>query len=332
MSQVEEKKLATIVVSWNNEDILEECFQSLREQTIASDNITVLVDNNSSDGSVSLTKKLFPEVDVLDFEENLGFAAGNNRAIEYVLDKHPTVEYVVLLNSDARIADNWLETIYDFAKQKKKGAFFQSVTLDYYDHDVIDSSHIYIARNSAGTQAKWRDLYKGELGPARVFGVNFAAAMVNVDFIKEQPLPYLLDETMFMYLEDVDACARATVMGWENYTVPGTRAYHMGSASSNKRPGFSLYLTYRNNLALLVKNIPKSILMRIIPSMIRSDLATMRHLRRMGQSGSIKYIIKGRFVGLFRLYKYRKQISSMSQYRKSISKDYLWQIMRLGKL
>lgn len=332
MTGASEKKIATIVVSWNNEDILEECFQSLRGQSIADKNVTILVDNNSADNSVSLTKKLFPDVDVLDFDENLGFAAGNNRAIEYVLDKYPAVEYVVLLNSDARIAENWLEIIYEFAKQKKKGAFFQSITLDYYDHDIIDSSHIYIARNSAGTQAKWRSLYTGELGPTRVFGVNFAAAMVSVNFIKEQPLPSLLDETMFMYLEDVDACARATVMGWENYTVPGTKAYHMGSVSSNKRPGFSLYLTYRNNLALMVKNIPKSTLMRIIPSMIQSDFATIRHLRRTGRSSSVKFIIKGRFIGFFRLWKYRKQISLMSKYRRSIPKDYLWQLMRFGKL
>ena len=327
-----QKEIATIVVSWNNEDILGECFQSLRDQTIADKNITVLVDNNSADASVDFTKINFPEVDVLDFDKNLGFAAGNNRAIEYVFKNYPTVDYIVLLNSDARIDRNWLETLYEFAGKKKKGAFFQSITLDYYDHEVIDSSHIYVARNSAGTQSNWRSLYTGELGPARVFGVNFAAAMINVRFIKEQPLPHLLDETMFMYLEDVYACARATVMGWENYLVPGTRAYHMGSVSSNKRPGFSLYLTYRNNIALLLKNVPSSLLLRIIPAMIRSDYHTMRHLRRIGQQGSIKYLLKGRIAGFFRLWRYRKQIKAMSPYRNSVAKEYIWALMDKGVL
>ena len=104
-------------------DILGECFQSLRDQTIADKNITVLVDNNSADASVDFTKINFPEVDVLDFDKNLGFAAGNNRAIEYVFKNYPTVDYIVLLNSDARIDRNWLETLYEFAGKKKKALF-----------------------------------------------------------------------------------------------------------------------------------------------------------------------------------------------------------------
>ena len=66
---------------------------------------------------------------------------------------------------------------------------------------------------------------------------------------------------MFMYLEDVDVAARATVMGWTSYFVPDAVAYHMGSASTGGGTGksrYAFYMTYRNNFGMLVKNLPWS--------------------------------------------------------------------------
>lgn len=326
------KKIATIIVSWNNADILSECYDSIDKQTRKDINVTYLIDNGSRDDSVKLTRQKYPWVNIIESGENLGFARGNNVAIDKVFHDYPDIEYVLLLNSDARLADDWIEEVYSFAKTKPKGAFFQSLTLDYYDPEVIDSSHIYIARNGAGTQANWRRLEYGEVGPDSVYGVNFAAALVSCDFIHEQPYEHLLDETMFMYLEDVDACARAITMGWQNYTVPITRAYHMGSVSSNKRPGFSLYMTYRNNIALLVKNLPFSMVVHMMPRILKSDYSTMRHLYKNGLGSSAWYIVKGRFVGFFRLPLYSHQIIQMHRYRRGASSKYLWALMRTGKL
>jgi GT2 family glycosyltransferase len=176
----------------------------------------------------------------------------------------------------------------------------------------------------------WRKLYKGENGPKRIFGANAAAIMVSREFIEKQPFNDFFDTTLFMYLEDVDVNARATVAGWDNYLVPGTQAYHMGSASSNKRPGFSLYMTYRNNIAVLCKNIPLSLLVKMLPDMVRSDYHTMRHLRRTGRKIGIYYLLKGRIIGFIRLPLFIPGIWKMRDARKSISKEYLWQLMKHG--
>lgn len=318
-----------VVVSWNNGDILPECFDSIHRQSYAKHK-TILIDNGSADDSVEHTQTHYPWVDVYDAGENLGFAKGNNVAVKYAVEKYPNCEYFVFLNSDARIAADWLETLIGFAQKKPKGALFQSTTLDYYDHSVVDSTHIYISPNGSGTQAAWRSPYLGDRGPRKVFGTNAAAALISKKFIDEQPFDTVFDEKMFMYLEDVDLSARATVMGWDNYLVPGTYAYHMGSASSGKKPGFSLYMTYRNNLAVLLKNIPLRILIKVIPQAIRSDYHTMRHLRRIGQKTAIPKLVKGRIVGLFRIPLYTSSILRMRRYRRSISSDYLKQLMRTG--
>jgi hypothetical protein len=334
MSQHEPSELTTnprvafILVCWNNQDLLEECFKSIRAQTF-DEHVTIMVDNGSKDDSVIYTKQNFPWVHIYEAGANLGFAKGNNVGVKYALQEYPNLEYLVFINTDARMRNDWLSTMLNFADLKPKGALFQSTTLDYYDHSVVDSTHIYLARNGSGTQAGWRTPYIGDQGPRKVFGVNAAVAMISRRFIDAQPFKWLFDETMFMYLEDVDLSARATIMGWDNYLVPGTFGYHMGSASSGKNPGFSLYMTYRNNSALLYKNLPFGMILKMLPGIVRGDLETIRLLRRTGRKEGAKKIIKGRVIGLTRLPLFFVKRQKMLRVR-TIPKVYLWQLMNKG--
>lgn len=321
--------VAFIIVCWNNQALLKECFESIASQTF-SNTVTVMVDNGSKDSSVAETRKSFPWVEVVEAGKNLGFATGNNVGINYALTNYPELEHIVFVNTDARLEKDWLETMVEFSMKKPRGALYQSITLDYYDHAVIDSTHIYVSRDGSGTQAGWRTPYIAELGPRKVFGVNAAVAMISCAFIKAQPFKKLFDETMFMYLEDVDLSSRATIMGWDNYLVPGTFAYHMGSASSGKNPGFSLYMTYRNNIAMLAKNIPTTMLIKMIPTILRADRHTLKHLKKIGQERVRGKLIKGRIVGLIRLPLYLPGIFKMGKYRRSTSKEYLRILMKNG--
>jgi GT2 family glycosyltransferase len=262
-------------------------------------------------------------------QDNTGFAKGNNIGIKEALVDED-VEYVVLLNTDARLAESWVEEIVKFAGMKPKGAFFQGTTYDYNNHNIIDSTHIYVSRNGQGTQGGWRHYETGELGPRRVFGVNAAACMISRRFIEAQPFGYeFFDTRLFMYLEDVDVAARSTVMGWDNYLVPGAVAYHMGSVSSSSNPGFSLYMTFRNNTGVLFKNFPIGMLIRMIPSIVRGDIDTIKTLRRRGAKGAISKVIKGRLIGLFRLPFFMMKRVKLQKY-KAVDNDYLWYLMRRG--
>lgn len=321
-------KAAFIIVCWNNADLLEECFESIKHQSY-TDHVTIMVDNGSKDNSIEFARACMPDAIILDTGINHGFAKGNNIGIKEAF-KDPEVEYIVLLNSDARLDPDWLGDIITFAAQKPKAALLQGTTLDYYDHRIIDSTHIYISRNGQGTQGSWRDLYTTEFGPKKVFGVNAAACVITRKFIEAQPFgAELFDERLFMYLEDVDLATRATVMGWDNYLVPGARAFHMGSASSGKNPGFSLYMTFRNNSCMLYKNLPFTVLLKVIPKLIRGDIDTVRHLRRLDRPEAARKVIKGRLIGLLRVPLYIRKRRIMSR-RRVISAAYIWQLMRRG--
>jgi GT2 family glycosyltransferase len=322
------KRVAFIIIGWNNIDLLEECFQSIIDQTYKDVSI-YYVDNGSADDSVAFTKKNYPNVKLILPGVNTGFAKGNNLGIAEVL-KDPDVGYIALLNSDARLDKDWTTRIVEFALLKPKAAILQGTTLDYYNHEIIDSTHVYIAHNGQATQGNWRHYAQGELGPLKTFGANAAACIISRAFIEAQPFKTkLFDETMFMYLEDVDLAARATIMGWDNYLVPVARAYHMGSASSGKNPGFSLYMTFRNNSAMLFKSLPMKMILRMMPDIIRGDIDTVRTLRRLGKKEAVRKVIRGRIVGILRLPLFIRKRRIMLR-KSTITRAYLWQLMRRG--
>jgi GT2 family glycosyltransferase len=154
--------------------------------------------------------------------------------------------------------------------------------------------------------------------------------MITRKFIDAQPFDDLFDETMFMYLEDVDLAARATVMGWDNFVIPGTRAYHMGSVSSSKKdPSFSLYMTFRNNTGLIIKNFPIRILIILFSRMLKSDIASIRHLRRIGKGKAVPAVIKGRLASILFIPTFLIKRQQLRRFR-IINEDYLWRLMDKG--
>lgn len=325
------ESVAYIVVAWNNKALLDECIESIVSQDTTLNKKIVLVDNDSKDGTVPYVRATYPDIILLPQISNYGFAKGNNIGIKVALDDE-SVKYVVLVNTDATLAHDWTRTLVETAGMKPMAACLQSVTLDYYNHSVIDSTHIYVSKYGQATQSSWREPISNnkDVAAFKVFGCNAAAMMITRGFIEAQPFGDFFDETMFMYLEDVDVAARATVMGWDNLLVPGTRAYHMGSVSSNKKdPRFSLRMTFRNNLGLHIKNLPLPILLIILIRMPKSDIASIRHLRRIGKGYAISALIKGRLEGVLLIPIFIRKRALLNKYKK-IDNKFLWKLMRFG--
>lgn len=318
------------IVNWNGRDLLPDCIASLRAQTFSSHRI-IVVDNHSEDGSVDYLRMQHPDVEVIPLDWNSGFAHANNVAIRRAFED-PGVDYVALVNTDARLASDWLDVLVAEADRKPRGAMFQALTLDWHDPSIIDSHHIFVARNLQATQAGNRLRHDRTHTTERVFGVNAAAALYARRFLDAQPFTEVLDEDLGMYLEDVDLAARAVVMGWEAWFVGGTHARHMGSASAKQRASdFSLYMTWRNQPGMLIANFPTRILLRAIPSAIKADLQTINHLRRTGDGDRVPAVVRGRIHGLWRARRFLRKRRALAPF-VTIDHDILWQLMRTGKL
>jgi GT2 family glycosyltransferase len=323
---------AVIVVCWNNEALLADCLDSVRAQTIGSERIvTIVVDNNSSDDSVAFVRKNYPEVAIIEVGNNSGFSHANNLGIREAF-QNPKVAGIVMLNSDARLEPNWLETITRFAASRPKAASLQSLTVDHSNQSVIDSHHLYVTRSLHATQFLTGTPIDRTYTTQRVFGVNAAAALYTRAFLEAQPFDDYLDETMGMYLEDVDLAARALVMGWESWFVAGTRASHIGSASAKKRSGgFALRQTWRNQPVMLLTNFPMVVLARGLSGFFLHELGAVRHLRATGQPELVGEIMRGRRDGL-RLIRYALSRRKVLKPFRKLDSDLLWELMNDGTI
>ena len=320
-------KVAFCVVSWNNAAVLPVCLDSLLAQTGVDFDI-YLMDNGSTDETRSVMAR-YPGVRVTWSDTNHGFARGNNLLIKQAL-ADPDVAYVALINSDAALDPAWAATLVAFAERHGRVGSLQGLTLDYYDHDVVDSAHIFVNKYLQGTQFGYGDSAEGVFYPRRVFGVNAAAAMYTRAMIEGLPdrKHDFFDERFFMYYEDVDVAYRALLAGWTAWFVPDAVAYHMGSFSAHRLgSNFSLRMTARNLPAMVFKNTPWPVLRRNFrpawqQMMLFIEQAGVRHGPEVGRQTRRAF-----WRGLLRLPIYaasRRRIAAA----RVLDSNYLARIMR----
>ncbi|MDR0285246.1 MAG: glycosyltransferase family 2 protein [Propionibacteriaceae bacterium] len=320
--------VAYVIVTWNNADIIAGCLDAIVAQTGVDPEIFVL-DNASSDATVEVVRQ-YPGVHLTESDKNLGFARGNNVLIERVLAES-TAPWVALINSDAVIVPEWTSRLVEFAQGRDHVAALQGLTLDFYDHDVVDSQHIFVSRRLQGNQYGCReqvDLLS--YYPRKVFGVNAAAALYSRAFIEQQPDPdsSFFDERFYMYYEDVDVACRALVAGWDAFFVPGAIAYHMGSVSSKKRANiYPVVMTARNQAAVAYKNLSWRIILRSLPFVFAGVKDFVRQAKHDFGPAGARRVMRAYIAGVFRLPLYarsRRAIRSATL----VDQGYLYAIMQ----
>jgi len=287
-------KVAFCVVAWNNADVLPTCLDSLQAQVDVAFDI-YLIDNGSTDDTRDVLVR-YPQVKVTRSTINTGFARGNNILIRQALND-PDVRYVALVNTDATLDPSWAFSLASFADAHANAGSLQGLTLDYFDHTVVDSMHIFVNQYLHATQYGYGEkvLPPDSYVPRKVFGVNAAACMYTRAMLERLPDRQhgFFDERFFMYYEDIDASYRALVCGWDAWFVPAAVAYHMGSFSTKRRgSAFSLKMIARNTPAMAFKNTPTAVLRRSLPNMARGFLKLVRVLAgRDGPLGAIRYAL-----------------------------------------
>ncbi|MDK2852920.1 MAG: hypothetical protein PWQ38_1185, partial [Proteiniphilum sp.] len=95
-------KTSVIILNWNGEELLKQFLPSVTAHTISEDCAVVVADNGSTDGSVTFLQDQFPDLELILFDQNHGFAEGYNKAIQQV-----DSDYVILLNSDVETTPGW---------------------------------------------------------------------------------------------------------------------------------------------------------------------------------------------------------------------------------
>ena len=249
-------KVAVIILNWNGEKLLREYLPSVIETTDSSIADVIVADNGSTDSSVELLRKEFPQVKLLEFSENYGFAEGYNRAI-----KATNYPYTVLLNSDVATTEGWINVLYDYmeanpnvgACQPKIRAYTNKTHFEYAGAagGFIDrNGYPYCRGRIFDTVEEAKGQYD-EVVP--IFWATGAALMVRSQLYIDAGG---LDKDFFAHMEEIDLCWRILLTGSEIMAVPQSVVYHLGGGSLPASNPRKTYLNFRNNLLMLHKNLP----------------------------------------------------------------------------
>lgn len=283
--------VAIVVLNWNGLDDTRQCIESLYTQTYG-DFAIVLVENGSTEpgteeGMAELQQK-HPSLRVIYNDQNLGFAGGVNTGIRYALEHD--FEFVALFNNDAVADKNWLREL--IATQNKHKSGITTGLLLHADGETIDSTGDWCSvwglpfprdRNKPRNEASKSGF---------VFSGSGGASLYSTAMLREIGL---FDEGFFAYYEDTDISFRAQLHGWKVYYTDKAVAYHEQGASSGRVPGFTVRQTFKNLPLFVAKNIPSSLLWKILPRFWLAYILMAGNAIKNGNGG---YAIKGYFEHL----------------------------------
>ena len=235
--------LAVIVVNWNTVDLLDDCLGSIVEHTGAEHRIeVVVVDNGSDDGSVEHLETHWPGVRVIANEQNLGFCRANNQAI-----RATAAPRLLLMNTDARLTPGCLEAMVRHLEDDPLAAVvgprlvyadgtFQRWTAGQCPSLRSCASYLFGLDRLAGEGSALSGMYlrHDTAVPFRPGWVTSAVMLLRRDALAQIGF---LDESIFVYMDDVDLCQRATDAGWHVWYAADATAVHFMGASSRRRTG-----------------------------------------------------------------------------------------------
>ncbi len=251
-------QIAIVIVNYNVKHFIENCLHSVRLSMQGIDAKVVVVDNNSVDGSCAMIREKFPEVQLIENKENVGFSMANNQAIRSIKSK-----YYLLLNPDTLIQEDTLSKCLAFMNgHSEAGALGVK---------MVDGKARFLPESKRSLPTPWVAFYKifgiSSLFPhSKKFG-RYHLSYLKTDeihsvdvlsgafmFLREEALQKtgLLDETFFMYGEDIDLSYRLLKAGYKNYYFPKTTIIHY-KGESTRKGSLNYVLVFYNAMIIFAK-------------------------------------------------------------------------------
>lgn len=226
--------VSIIIVNWNTKDLLTDCIKSVYHTTKNLSLEIWVVDNGSSDDSVKTIRDLFPQVNIIENQYNLGFAKACNQALRQIKSR-----YAVLLNTDTILPDGTIATVLDFMGKNMNIGICGGQLLNPDGSKQNSIANIPTLATELFNKSLLRKLFpKKYLGkeqdiksPIEVESVIGAFMAVRKEAIDETGL---MDESYFFFFEETDWCMRMKRGGWRVFHHPDAKVYHLQGQSAKK--------------------------------------------------------------------------------------------------
>jgi GT2 family glycosyltransferase len=309
-------QLASVIVpTFNGAHLLPACLDSLATQSYPKVEV-IVADGASTDATAELLARRYPSVRLLRLDRNLGFTGNVNAGLRAARG-----DTLCLLNNDAQADPDWVAACVE-SLQAHVGVGSMASKVLSADGRTINSAGDRMCRDGAACQRgngrpdgpEWNV-------PTRVFGASGSAAAYRRTMLEDVGL---LDEYFFMYLEDVDLAFRAQLRGWESLYEPTARVRHVGGASG----GGSLESFYngRNLIRLLAKDLPSSLLPRMLPAIVGYQTQRARAAAKAWRGAAARATLRGQMVGLAELPRHLADRAPIQRGRR-VSDEYVYALL-----
>ena len=274
-------RVSVILVTWNGRPLLERFLPSVLS-TEYPDVEVLVADNASTDDTVAWLGATHPEVRVVSHPENWLFARGNNAAVA-----HAKGDILVFLNNDVEVHPGWLGPLVESLSRQGVGAC-QPKLLQWADRtrfEYAGASGGFLDRYgfpfTRGRLFESMEIDHGQYDDARdVFWATGAAFAIRRDVFLDAGG---FDEAFGMHMEEIDLCWRLQRQGWRIRVEPTSEVYHLGGASLPSGSPRKTFLNFRNNLAMLAKNLPDAHLAPVLRARRAFDAAAAGRAAVAGQ-------------------------------------------------
>ena len=248
-------KVAIVILNWNGAKMLAQYMPTVLNYS--RDEATVYVaDNASTDDSLDLLRRDFPECRLIVLDKNWGFAEGYNKALAQI-----EAEYYLLLNSDIEVTHHWLTPLIEFMDVHPEVAACQPKLLSIYNKDMFEY---------AGASGGYLDRYGYPFCRGRIFEtveddngqydyateILWATGAALMIRSKDYWEVGGLDGRFFAHNEEIDLCWRLCIRGRKLYCLPESYVFHVGGGTLPKSNPMKTFLNFRNNLTMLYKCLP----------------------------------------------------------------------------
>jgi len=305
-----------IIPNWNGANYLPTCLDSLRHQSYSNFEV-IVVDNGSTDASLELLARDYPEVKAVALPENRGFAGGVNAGI-----REARGEIVVVFNNDAEADARWLEELAKALARHPEAGMATSKVLLFDRRDVINSAgDFYGVDGVPGNRGVWqRD--EGQFDREEyVFGAAGVAAAYRRAMLDEVGL---FDEGLVSFCEDVDLAWRAQLAGWKCVYVPRAVVYHKLSATGGGK--IASYYCGRNFIYVVAKNYPTTLLRKHWWRIVCAQLDIAWKALKAWRGEAARARLRGQLAGLWGLPRMLVKRHA-AQASKRVSNEYLESIL-----
>lgn len=297
--------ISVIIVNYNAGDRLQKCLDHLAAQTFTDFEVLV-VDNASVDTSLEAARAHPLTPQILAFEDNLGFAEGNNRAAAVA-----TGEWLAFLNPDAYARADWLEQLVAATERYPNVDAFGSTQVSAEHQDILDG-----AGDAYGfIGIPYRSGFGKPLSTLPPEGECFApcaaAAMYKANIFRQLNG---FDSRFFCYGEDVDLGFRLRLQGGHVIQVKDAVVLHEGSGITGRHSDFSVYHGHRNRIWTYYKNMPAWLLWPMLPLHL---LFNVYLFFRFLVAGAAPAYLRGLTDAVKRLGQFREDRRAMAKHRKA---------------